>query len=388
MRGALVVSQLSLSVVLLVGATLFVRSLLLARSSDVGFDVRDRALLSVNIGLQGYDEARGRRFYDDVLARLRAMPSVASAAWAFPVPFDTYGRGVSIYVDGVRSSAKDGTVRFESSVASEGFVGALGLSLQDGREFSTTDSVGAPQVMVVSRSLATRLWPGKNAIGQRVRRGSSTGPEITVVGVVGDAKFASLGPSDQARVFLPLRQQYRDWQSIVVHTRGDPSAAIQSVRSAISAADPSLPVYGATTMDQSVESGLSTSRTAASVAGFFGAFALVISSVGLYAVVASGVSERTREIGVRMALGSTPRDVMRFVMRGGARLGAIGLIVGLGGAAVIARLMSSLLYGLSPADPITFSLVPLILVLVVIVATYIPARRAVKLDPVVALRSD
>ena len=150
--------------------------------------------------------------------------------------------------------------------------------------------------MVVSRSLAARLWPGKNAVGRRVRRGSSTGPEITVVGVVGDAKYQSFGPSDLAHVFMPLRQQYRDWQTLVVHTRGDPSAAIQSLRSAVSAADPALPVFGATTMDQSVESGLSTSRTAASVAGFFGVLALLISSVGLYAVVASGVSERTREI--------------------------------------------------------------------------------------------
>ena len=140
-RGVLVVSQLSLSVVLLVGASLFVRSLLLARASDIGFDPHDRALLSVNVGLQGYDEARGRRFYDDVLARVRAMPSVASAAWAFPVPFDTYGRGMSIYAEGVPSRAKDGTIRFESSVVSEGFVGAVGLSLQDGREFTRGDSV-------------------------------------------------------------------------------------------------------------------------------------------------------------------------------------------------------------------------------------------------------
>jgi len=388
LRGALVVSQLSLSVVLLVGAMLFVRSMLLARGTDLGFDSRHRALMSVNLGLQGYDTTRGRRFFDDVLSRVRALPGVASAAWVFPVPFDTYGRSMSLYVEGASTRSKDGTVSVNSSVASEDFVGALGLRLGAGRVFTTSDSMGAPLVIVVSRQLANRFWPGQNPIGQRARRGGATGPEMTVVGVVEDAKFETLGPTTSARVYVPLRQRYRDWQTLVVHTRGDPAAAVPQLKTAVSSADPALPVYGATTMDLSVENGLSTSRTAATVAAFFGALALLISSVGLYAVVASRVSERTRELGVRMALGSTPKDVMWLVMRGGARLGLAGLAIGLGGSVVVARLMSALLYGMSPADPMTFVLVPLMLAIVVLVATYIPARRAVKLDPIVALRNE
>ena len=388
LRGALVVSQLSLSVVLLVGAMLFVRSMLLARGTDLGFDSRHRALMSVNLGLQGYDTTRGRRFFDDVLSRVRALPGVASAAWVFPVPFDTYGRSMSLYVEGASTRSKDGTVSVNSSVASEDFVGALGLRLGAGRVFTTSDSMGAPLVIVVSRQLANRFWPGQNPIGQRARRGGATGPEMTVVGVVEDAKFETLGPTTSARVYVPLRQRYRDWQTLVVHTRGDPAAAVPQLKTAVSSADPALPVYGATTMDLSVENGLSTSRTAATVAAFFGALALLISSVGLYAVVASRVSERTRELGVRMALGSTPKDVMWLVMRGGARLGLAGLAIGLGGSVVVARLMAALLYGMSPADPMTFVLVPLMLAIVVLVATYIPARRAVKLDPIVALRNE
>jgi len=388
LRGMLVVSQLSLSVVLLVGAMLFVRSMLLARSADLGFDSRHRALMSVNVGLQGYDTTRGRRFYDDVLSRVRAMPSVASAAWAFPVPFDTYGRSVSLYVEGASTRSKDGTITVSATVASEDFVGALGLRLGAGREFTVGDSLGAPLVIVMSRQLAARFWPGANPIGQRVRRGGATGPEMTVVGVVENAKFEMLGPSTSARVYMPLRQRYRDWQTLVVHTRGDPAAAVAQLKNTVVSADPALPVYGATTMDLSVENGLSTSRTAATVAAFFGALALLISSVGLYAVVASRVSERTRELGVRMALGSTPSDVMWLVMRGGARLGLVGLIIGLGGAVVVARLMSALLYGMSPADPFTFVAVALTLAAVVLVATYIPARRAVKLDPIIALRTE
>jgi predicted permease len=387
LRGALVVSQLALSVVLLVGASLFVRSLLLAKANDVGFDPRDRALLSVNVGLQGHDEARARRFYDEVLARTRALPSVVSATWGWPVPFDTYGRGIRVYV-GDRSTRPDGTMNVETSVVAEDFVGALGLTLQEGREFTTADSVGAPQVMVVSRELATQIWPGRVPIGQRLRIGDASGREVLVVGVVGNAKFATIGERSQARAYLPLRQNFRDWQTLIVHTRGDPMAAVPRLKEMVGAADPTLPVFGVTTLVQSIESGLATSRTAAGIGGFFGVLALFISSVGLYAVVASGVSERTREIGIRIALGSTPKDVMRFVMRGGARLGLIGLAIGLAGAAFVARLMAGLLYGLSPADPVTFALVPLGLTIVVLVATWIPARRAVKLDPVVALRTD
>jgi predicted permease len=387
LRSALVVGQLALSVVLLVGATLFVRSMMLARSLDLGFDPTNRALLSVNVGLQNYDAARGRRFYDDVLARVRALPEVDAAAWAFPVPFDTYGRGYTLYVDGA-SNAKDGTVRLMVSFASEDFVRALGLRLEGGRTFTTADSANAPLVIVVPRRLATRLWPGRDPIGQRGRLGSASGPEVTVVGVVADAQFDAPGQPSAPRAFVSLRQSYRDWETLVVHSHGDPAAVLPKLRGAISSLDPALPLFGVTTMSESVSSGLATPRTAASVAGFFGGLALLISSIGLYAVVASGVTERTQEIGVRVALGSTPSGVMQLVMRGGARLGVIGLGLGLAGAVIIARLMSALLFGLSAADPMTFVIVPLTLAVVVFVATFVPARRAVKLDPVAALRSD
>ena len=388
LRGVLVVSQLAMSVILLVGGTLFVRSLFAARGADLGFDASDRLLMSVNLGLQNKDEQRGRRFYDDVLTRTRALPAVVSAAWAFPVPFDTYGRGLSLYVEGAHTRSKDGTIVIDGSWVSEDFVKAMGLRLQSGRDFTLTDSAGTPRVMVVSRSLATRLWPGKDPVGQRARLGGASGTEITVIGVVGDATFASVGTGAVARAYIPLRQRYRDWSTLVVHTRGDPAAVAPQVRSIVASLDPTLPTFGVMSMRDAVESGFSTSRMAASISGFFGVFALLIAAVGLYAVVAASVSDRTREIGVRMALGSTPSGVLRFIMWGGARLGAWGLAIGLAGAAGVAKSMGSLLFGLSPGDPVTFALVPLVLALVVLVATYLPARRAVKLDPVAALRSE
>ena len=389
-RDALVVSQIAMSVILLVAGTLFVRSLWIARQADVGFDTTNRLMVSVNVGLQGYDEAKGRRFYDDVITRVRALPGVASASWAFPVPFDTYGRRMAFYVEGLRTNAKTPTVAFDVSVVGEDFVNALGLRLGGGREFASSDSAGAAEVMVVSRSLAARLWPGRNPIGQHVRRGGPSGPDVTVVGVVADARFntvTDISISDR-RAYLPLRQRYRDWQTLVIHTRGEPMAMLRDVKRVVASVDPMLPAFGAMSMTEAVKSGLSTSRTAAMIAGFFGSLALLIAAVGLYAVVATGVVERTREIGIRLALGSTPTGVLRFVMRGGGRLGAWGLGIGLVAAFAVSVALSGLLLGLSSRDPLTFAVVPVVLALVVIFATYLPARRAVKLDPVAALRRE
>jgi predicted permease len=388
LRGALVVLQLALSVVLLVGGMLFVRSLMAARTADVGFDPSGRALVSINVGLQGYDERRGRDFYDRVLARVRGLPDVAAAGLAHPVPFDTYDRATAWYVDGL-ANTRDGTVRLNTSVASDGFVGALGLRLADGRDFTLADSANAPLAMIVSRSLAARLWPASgNPLGQRARYGGPEGPEATVVGVVDDATFIVIGNAPGGHLYLPLRQHYRDWQTLVVRTTGNAAAMIPRLEDAIASLDPALPAFGSITMEEAVASGFSAPRSAAAIAGFFGVFALLIAAVGLYALVAGGVAERTREIGVRLALGSTPGGVLRLVMGDGARLGVVGLGLGLAGALGVARAMGRLLYGLSPGDPVTFVVVPVTLGAVVLLATYLPARRAVKLDPVAALRRE
>ena len=387
LRRSLVVTQLALSVVLLVGGMLFVRSLVAARAMDLGFDARDRAMVSFNVGLQGYDEPRGRAFYDQVLERVRALPGVAAAGLARPVPFDTYGHTTAWYV-GDFASSRDGTTRIPTSVTSDGFVAALGIRLEDGRDFTPGDSAGAPPVTIVSRSVATRLWPGRSPVGQQMRYGGAEGPQVTVVGVVDDAKFAVIGDVSGGHLYLPVRQHYRDWQTLVVHTRGDATAVLPRLERVLEGLDPMLPIFGKTTMQEAVSGGLSTSRTAAAIAGFFGVLALLISSLGLYALVAGAVAERTREIGVRMALGSTPSGILRLMMREGARLGAIGLGIGLVGGFGVARAMGGLLFGLSPGDPVTFVAVPMTLGVVVLLATYLPARRAVRLDPVSALRSE
>ena len=384
-RGVLVVSQLAISVVLLVGGTLFARSFLAVRATERGFDPRDRLLLSVNLGLQGYDDTRGSRFYEHVLRLVRAQTDVVSATWAFPVPFDTQDRRIDLYVEGRPNAV---AVRTDVSVVGDDFANALGLRLMFGRGIEKGDSRGALPVAVVSRTLATRLSPAANILGTRVRLRSPRGTEVTVVGVVDDAEFQSLGGTNVMRAYLPLAQHYRDWQTLVVHTRGPAASALPRIRDVVSAADPLLPAFGVGTLEDAVASGWSSWRVAATLAAVFGTLAALIAAIGLYAVVASSVSERTREIGLRIALGSTPRRVMGHVMGQGFRLGAWGLALGLAGALVMARAMAQLLFGLGAFDPVTFAAVPLILLVIVLAATYLPARRAVKLEPMTALRTD
>lgn len=386
-RKVLVVSQLALSVILLIAASLFVRSLTMADTVNLGFEPRNRVLVSMNVGLQGYDQARGLQFYDEVLRRTRLLPGVLAASFAYPAPFDTHDRGVRLYVDGLANS-RDGSIVAQATFVADEFIPALGVRLQAGRDFTAHDDAAAPLVMIVSDSLAARLWPGKSAVGQRARYGSVSGPEITVVGVIADAKFATVGEVTTRRAYLPLKQRYRDWETLVVHTRDTPARTLSHLREVIAAIDPLLPPFGAMTMEQAVANGFAASRTGVAVASFFGLLALLIASIGLYAVVARSVAERTREMGVRIALGLTPRGVLAHLMRDGARLGLIGLVFGLAGGLALARTMAGVLLGLSPADPITFTVIPLALAFVIIVATFVPARRASQLDAVAALRSE
>jgi predicted permease len=389
LRAVLVVSQLAASVVLVVGGMLFARSFASARASDVGFDPSNRLVASVELGLQGYDDNRGQQFYDTVITRVRGLPGVVAATWGSPAPFDTtYEHRMPLWIEGAGTNSKIGTLSIPVSTVGEDFVGAMGLRLEAGREFAASDSAGRPDVMVVSRSLATRLWPGRDAIGQHVRVGGASGPQVMVIGVVGDAKFGTLGPTTESHVYIPLRQRYGGRQTLIVHTRDEPRAVLPQLRAIVAATDPMLPLFGAMTLEQSVENGLSPSMVAAVVAGFFAVLALLIAAVGLYAVVASGVTERTREIGVRLVLGSTPSGVLRLVMRGSTRLGAWGLAIGLLASIGVARVLDGLLYGISAADPLTFAVVPIVLALVVVMATYLAARRAVGLDPIAALRNE
>ena len=189
---------------------------------NLGFEPRNRVMVSMSVGFQGYDRAQGLQFYEEVLRKTRLLPGVVAASFAYPAPFDTHDRGVRLYVEGLANS-RDGTIVAQATFVADEFIPALGVRLQAGRDFTPGDNAGAPLVMIVSDSLAARLWPGRSAVGQRARYDSVSGPEMTVVGVIADAKFATVGEVTPRRAYLPLKQRYRDWETLVVHTRGTPA---------------------------------------------------------------------------------------------------------------------------------------------------------------------
>ena len=388
MRSTLVIVQLALSVVLLCGGTLFARSLRAARLADLEFDAVNRVVLSVNLDLQGSSRERGVSFYRNVRSQIGRLPSVDRAAWGFPLPFDTYYRSISLYVDGLTTNPDQRTVNVQMSVVDTGFFDVMGIRLLAGRALGVQDSVGAPLGMVINRSAAARLWPGVDPVGRRARLYEANGPEITVVGIAADAKFTSVSESPLSRVYLPLGQRYAGWETLIVRLRTRPTdRAIAELRAVMAAADPALPTFGVMTMEQGVRNGLNNSELAATLAGMFGLVALLIASVGLYGLVANNAVGRTREIGVRIALGATRTRVASLVIGGAARLATVGIALGLAGAIALGRVLGGLLVGMSPYDPATFIGVPLFLVLVVFVASYLPARRASRLDPARVLRS-
>lgn len=387
-RAGLVASQLALAVLLLAGALLLGRSLSVARASDRGFDENNRLLASVNLSSQTYDAERGRHFYDRTLDAVRRHRGVAAASWIFPAPFDTQDRKITLRTDGPGASAV--TVRTEVSVVADEFESALGLRHIAGRSFAPTDTVGAGRALMLSESLAARLWPGVSPLGKTAHliSGGGSVSALTVVGIVGDAEFQLLGGRNPDRAYLPLRQHHRDWQTLVVHTRADSSALIPELRSLVASVDASVPVFAATTLNDAIASGLSAPRAAAQASAVFAALALLIAAVGLYSLIVAIVVDRRQEIGVRFALGSTRREMTTRLMRIGVRLALWSLVPGVAGAVLIGQMLAGILFGVSALDPIALLAAPAILLVTGLFVTFLPARQAANLDPASVLRAE
>jgi len=258
-----------------------------------------------------------------------------------------------------------------------------------GRGFTNRDVAGAPRVVVVNQTFARRYWPGQDPIGRHIRMGAGAGantPAWEVVGVARDGKYSTLGESPQSFFYTPLLQFYKPAVSLIVRTQGQPMAVAPAVRHAVAALDPSLPLFDTATLEQHMGLSLLPARLAGWLLGAMGLVALALSGLGLYGAMAYAVARRTREIGVRMALGADARAIFRLVIGQGLMLTAIGCLIGLAAALLLSRLVSSQLYGVSPTDPATFALVIVVLVTAAFAACYLPTRRATRVDPVVALR--
>ena len=378
-----VVAQVAVSLVLLVCGGLFVRSLANAAAIDPGFRLRDAALLSYDLSTGGYSAARGRAFHEQVVERVAALPGVESVALAAALPLSLDWQRRGVWIEGAPETAdREQAVGF----AGPGFFETMGIDLVRGRGFQRSDTEGAPRVAVVNETFARRSWPGQDALGKRISVSGPEGPFLEVVGVTRDGKYFTLGEAPRPHFYLPLLQHYRPAATVIARTSGDPRAVLGSLRAALQGLDGNLAVTGVQTLGDHLGVSLVPTRAAGAIAGAFGVLGVALACIGLYGLLAHAVRARTREIGVRLALGAPPAAVLRLVVRDGLGLVALGVLAGVPLAVALGRALRGLLYGLSPADPVTFAGVIALLAGVATLAIWPPARRASRVDPVHALR--
>src|SRR5262249_23342862 len=392
LRSALVVAQIALSFVLMIGAGLVLRGLQRMQLTNLGFNPQHAVKVSFDLDLQGYDRERGRQFQRQLLDRVHALPGVQATGVGNPVPLDLYVAVFPVNIEG-RPPVRDGEALLSgTALASPGYFQALGTRLLKGRDFTEQDDEQSLRVAVINETFARRFWPGPNpldgAIGQRFSFPSRDNAPIQVVGIVQDGKYRSLSEDPQPFVFTSIKQSYSGLTTLVARTDGAPASAIAAIRRELQTLDPHLPIFGAMALTEHLRLPLFPARVAAAALGSFGALSLTLAAIGLFGVMSYTVSQRTREIGIRMALGARDIDVLRMLIRQGMTVVALGITLGLAGAFALTRMMSGLLFGVSATDPMTFAGVALLLVGIAFVACYLPAHRATKVEPLVALRRD
>ncbi len=386
LKGGLIVFQVALSLVLLISGALMLRGLQRAQTLDLGFNQQNAVEISFDLRLQGYNTERGKEFQKRLLERVRALPGVEAAGTADLVPVNLHFSREGIYVEGQVPQRSANTPRALTSRISPGYFGAMGTRLVAGRDFTEQDDQTAVRVAIVNETFARRFWPAEDPIGKRFSISDPEGPKWQVIGVAQDGKYAGLTEDPRPFVYRPVWQSYAGATNLIVRSQADQQKMIVALRSELQQMDSQLPISGAKTLVDHMSLPLLPARVAASVLGSFGVLALVLAAIGIYGVMSYGVSRRTREIGIRMALGAEGRDVMSMVLRQGMTLAGVGVVIGLLAAFALTRVMTSLLYGVSATDPATFAAIALLLTAVALLACYIPARRATKVDPMIALR--
>jgi predicted permease len=385
MRSAFVVLQVALSVILLVCAGLFLRSLQQAYAVDLGYRVERTLLADINLDSSGYSPDAGAALYRQLLERLDALPGVEAAAAARVTVLSGNARTTSVSTDG-RPVAPGGANRMavRSNVISDRYLEALGIPLSSGRPFRVSDDERSPRVAIVSRSLADRLWPNANPIGGQLVVGATP---FEVVGVAPNSVYGSAVERNPPPFFyLSLGQNYESGVTLHVRTAGDPLSMLSAVRNVVRDLDPRLTVGRPRRLADEFDRSVGDQRMMAVLVGLFSGLALLLAAVGLYGVMAYAVRQRTTEIGLRLALGATPASILALVVRTGSRLIAVGAALGLAGAFFSVRFVRNRLFGIQPTDPLTWLAVSGVLVVVGAIACAIPARRAMRVDPAVALR--
>ncbi|MEW6206893.1 MAG: ABC transporter permease [Acidobacteriota bacterium] len=388
LRDALVVAQVALSLVLLLGAGLFLRSLAYAQNIDPGFDAEKILTARLDINLLRYTKAQGREFYRQATERVSALPGVESVSLARVVPISGGGRNTNVLVEGqsIDAAAMQNPQTAGANVIDLKYFQTMGIGFVRGRDFTTQDREGAAGVAIINEAFARRYFADAEPIGKRISFQGAQGPWVEIIAVVRDSKYRALGETPRPMVYQPLDQNHETGMTMHVRATGDPASLAAAVRKELQSLDRNLPVTEVQPLAALLESSLFPARMGAIMLAVFGGLALALASVGLYGVMSYAVSRRRREIGIRLALGAQTGDVMRMVMREGMTLVSAGIAIGWLSALALARLLASFLFGISTMDAATFALIPVLLALVAMTANYIPARRATKVDPQVALR--
>ena len=386
LRQVLVAAQVAGSVLLIVVAGLFARALQHASSMNPGFESTNVEIVSLDLSLARHNDTTGPAFLRQVIARVEALPGVESATAAIDLPLDggRHGWG-DVWAAG--KTEKEAVNLEDWNIVEPGYFRTLGIQLLRGRDFGPSDTKGRTDVAIVNEVAAARLWPGEDPIGRRLVRTDEDGQrQVEVVGVEKTGKYVTLNENPTPFIYLPYAQAYEPRVSLVVRSAGP--TVIPAVRAIVAELNPNLPIIGTFTLDGLSTIALLPQRVAGGIAGALGVVALLIAGLGVYGVTAYSVARRTREFGIRVALGATPRDVLRLVFRQGAVLTASGLAVGLLLGLASTQLLASLLFGVGAADPVTFGLAAVVFAALSLAASFVPARRALAINPTVALRSE
>ena len=386
LRSVLVATQVALSLVLLLASGLILRSLRHAEEIDPGFNTRNGVEMTFDVGLQGYDQQRGLQFMRDAADRVSSLPRVKAVTLTDNLPLGLDRSSNGVYIEGRPWPANRRVATALYNVVWPGYFKTMGIQLVEGREFTFSDTKDSHQVVIVNEEFVRQFLPGEEPVGKRASFSGPDGPFCQIVAVARNGKYLSLDERPQPFVHFPLLQRYNSYTVLVARVDGNARAAIGPVRSAIQQLDPTLPITDAKTPDEHMGLSLFPARVAAVLLGIFGLLALTLAAIGIFGVVSYSARQRTREIGIRMALGARRQDVLHLVVLQGMTVVAIGLVVGLAGAFALTRFLSSLLYGVSPTDPVTFLGITVLLGLVAFSASYVPALRATNVEPMRALR--
>ncbi|HEY4742499.1 MAG TPA: ABC transporter permease [Candidatus Acidoferrales bacterium] len=388
LRNFMIVAQVAGSLVLLVTAGLFIRSLQKVQGFDLGFDPDHVLNVTMDPHQLGYDEARTTAFYRQIERRVRELPGVQSASFASYVPMGGFPSKASVAIEGHPAALGEQLPRVLYNSVDPAYFDTMRIALLRGRDFTDSDDASAPHVAIINQTMSNRFWPHENAIGKRFSMDSATGQFAEVVGITNDGKYQTIGEDAQPFFYVPLAQNFVSKRTLHVRTRLTPESMAGTLKDEIARVTPGLPIVNIETMKQLLQGafGFFAFRLAATLAAALGTIGLILAVVGVYGVVSFAATQRTREIGIRMALGASARDILHLVWLHGVRLVMWGIAIGIAASWALTRAMTHLVAGISTSDPVTYCTVAILLSVVALLACWIPARRATRVDPMVALR--